>query len=192
MAHGFETGGLPRRISVVGATGSGKTHLARSLADQLSLPVVELDALRWDADGNELPKEQFVSTVAALVASETWIIDGHYRATRHLIWRRADTVIWLNCSLFVIALRLLRRFAGKQLGSFRAARQFETSNSKALKREIKASWRRRLNRFARTLQERREYRHLLGSSEFSHLRVIELRSVRATRNWLRETKTKRY
>ncbi len=40
--------GQPSRISIVGATGSGKSHLARELARKTDLPVHELDTVRRD------------------------------------------------------------------------------------------------------------------------------------------------
>ncbi|HEY9878873.1 MAG TPA: AAA family ATPase, partial [Leptolyngbyaceae cyanobacterium] len=35
------------RVAVVGAPGSGKTTLARQIAQKLQIPHVELDALFW-------------------------------------------------------------------------------------------------------------------------------------------------
>ena len=44
------------RIVVLGTTGSGKTTVARALAQGLTIPHVELDALRWDPNWTEAPK----------------------------------------------------------------------------------------------------------------------------------------
>ena len=38
---------LPRRIAVIGVTGSGKTTLAQNLAELLGLVHIELDAIHW-------------------------------------------------------------------------------------------------------------------------------------------------
>ena len=160
----------PRRISIVGATGSGKSHLARELARKTGLPVHELDTVRRsDAD-------HFEKSVEALTAADGWIIDGHYRDVRHLIWRRADTVLWLNYSPALVAARLLRRFAAKRRQPSEQARGAEPA---------KASWRQRLGRLSRTVRERRDYGRVLCSSEYRGLTVVELRSASATEEWLR-------
>lgn len=170
------TSGAPaRRISVVGPTGSGKTHLARALADRLGLPLYELDGLRWDSRGRELPRPEFVDLVAALAAQDNWIIDGHYRDVRHLIWRRAEMVVRLRYPLPVVALRLLGRF-----------RQKRHALSVGPAYPVTATWGRRLSRLARTIRERREYDRLLRAPEYSGLAVTELKSVRATREWLED------
>ena len=174
-----------RRISVVGPTGSGKTYLARSLADRLGLPLCELDSVRWDHAGRELPRPDFVDRVAALAAQDRWIIDGHYRDVRHLIWRRADMVVLLKYPLPVVALRLLARYRQKrQTLSAASADSGKAAGEAIFVRPGSATWGRRLSRFARTIRERREYDKLLRAPEYSALCIIELRSVRATAEWL--------
>ena len=173
------TSGAPvRRISVVGPSGSGKTHLARDLADRLGLPLHELDALRWDSNGRELSRVEFVDLVEALAAQDAWIIDGHYRDVRHLIWRRAEMVAWLNYPLPVVALRLL--------GRFRQKRQALSTGLAGSAHPVTATWGRRLSRLARTIREHREYSRLLRAPEYSALAVTELKSGRATREWLED------
>jgi len=168
--------GRPRRISVVGATGSGKTHLSRILADELGLPVYELDSLRRDSAGRELSHHDFARAVAELAARDEWIIDGHYRDVRELIWKRADTVLWLNYPLSRIFLQLVRRFSGKHAPAYSQAH---------LGNSGKASWRRRLGRLARTLRERGEYGRVLRGPGFEQVDVFELRSPEAAAEWVR-------
>lgn len=165
----------PRRISVVGATGSGKTYLSRLASEHLHLPVHELDALRRDSAGREMAPELFADAVASLADREEWIIDGHYRDVRHLIWGRADTVLWLNYPLSIVAAHLFRRVRRKQ--SPGAAGEARPAGPKA-------SWRRRLGRISKTLRERREYGRVLRQSEFAHVTIVELKSPDAAQEWL--------
>jgi adenylate kinase family enzyme len=170
----------PRRFSIVGATGSGKTHLARALADRLQLPLFELDDFRWDSSGRELPREDFIDAVRKLATREEWIIDGHYREVRHLIWDFAEVVVWLNYPLHLVAARLLRRFRRKRkAGRARA----DASN---LPQQPQITWADRLWRIGRTIRERGEYRRLLHAPEYRHVRIVELKSPRAADSWLRE------
>lgn len=48
-----------RRIVVVGTSGSGKTTMARRLAERLGYPHVELDALYWEPHWTPAPVEVF-------------------------------------------------------------------------------------------------------------------------------------
>ena len=42
------------RIVVIGASGAGKTTLARWIAGQLGLPHIELDAINWQPGWRDL------------------------------------------------------------------------------------------------------------------------------------------
>src|SRR5262249_26164461 len=53
------------RISIRGATGSGKTTLGHILRQRLGLPVVELDAIYWLPNWQVKPLEQFRADVQA-------------------------------------------------------------------------------------------------------------------------------
>jgi hypothetical protein len=177
---------FPKRISIVGATGSGKSYLARNLAAKLGLPLYQLDQLRWDASGREIPQEQFIGLVRRLAAKDEWIIDGHYRVVRDIVWKRAQLVTWLNYPLPLIAFRLLRRFLGKGHGH-KASN--EITGIRKLVREgtaspAQVSWKDRLGRLVRTMHERGEYRKLLQAPAFAKVEVIELVSPSATSKWL--------
>jgi adenylate kinase family enzyme len=93
-------GGMPlvgspvvRRISVVGASGSGKSRLARELAGMLDVPYIELDAIVHQADWVPLPDAEFRARVDAATAADGWVVDGNYGAVRTLVWDRADTIV---------------------------------------------------------------------------------------------------
>jgi hypothetical protein len=178
-------GAPARRISVVGASGSGKTYLARALAERLGLPHCELDRLRWDTAGQERSPQEFIELVALTVAQDKWIIDGHYRLVRHQIWQRAEIVVWLNYPLPVVAIRLLNRFSRKRLASLprRSAPAGGTTAALPFHRPAAVTWKRRLSRLLRTVAERADYARLLRGPGVSPL-VIELSSVRATNQWL--------
>jgi adenylate kinase family enzyme len=99
----------PRRVAVIGTSGSGKTTFSSQLAARLGVPHIELDALSWEADWVATPGPVLRDRVTAAVAGETWVIDGNYSATRDLVWGRADTVIWLDLPLRVVMWRVVNR-----------------------------------------------------------------------------------
>ena len=184
-ARDNQTGDRIRRISIVGATGSGKTWLARDLASRLGLPLHELDRCRCDAAGRALSGDEFSQRVAALVATDEWVIDGHYRQVRDAIWRRADTVVWLNYPMPLILSRLLRRFISKSDQT--VPENDELMRPRDQPSEVggtrRPTWGHRLRRLARTVRERGEYGRLLRSPELGHLSLVELTSARDTRLW---------
>ncbi len=47
--------------------------------------------------------------VEAVVAGESWVIDGNYSAVRHLVWSRADTVIWFDLPRRIVMRQVVAR-----------------------------------------------------------------------------------
>ena len=176
-----------QRISIIGATGSGKSVLARRLSEELRLPLYELDTLFWDGQGRGRPQREFVEAVSELAKRDSWVLDGHYRVVRDLIWRRSDMVVWLNYPLWLVGFRLLRRFAQKR----RAASKHGASGSDDRKEphevpgQGSVTWRDRMGRLTRTVRERGEYGRLLKGPEYRGVEVVELRSLRETKDLVR-------
>ena len=98
-----------RRVVVIGTTGSGKSTLAERLAARTGLRVVELDALFWGRDWQGAPIELFRHRVERETRGDGWIVVGNYAQVRDLVWRPADTLIWLDLPLSLVMWRLLRR-----------------------------------------------------------------------------------
>lgn len=170
------------RIVVVGTSGSGKTTLARDLARRLGYVHIELDALNWEPGWVAAPDDVFAARIAEAAAQPRWVADGNYSRARHVLWPRADTIIWLDYPLPVILWRLLRRTLRRTLGREvlwngnreRFATQFFSRDSLFV--WVFRSYRRR----------RRQYPELFARPEFRHMHVIRLRSPRETQRWLSE------
>jgi adenylate kinase family enzyme len=100
------------RIAVVGTSGSGKSTLARKLGAALSLPVVELDAINWQAGWKDLnvhDPDEFARRVEAAIAGEAWVTDGNYSKVLPAILRRATDVVWLDLPKTVVMRRVIGR-----------------------------------------------------------------------------------
>ena len=102
---------IGQRISIRGATGSGKTTLGHTLRQRLGLPVVELDAIYWLPNWQVKPLEQFrIDVKTALEACpQGWICVGNYRHDQDLVLAQADTVLWLRLPFRVSFWRLWKR-----------------------------------------------------------------------------------
>jgi adenylate kinase family enzyme len=107
-----------RRVSVVGSPGSGKTTLGRQLAACLDAQFIELDSIFHQPDWAELPVEDFREQVSSRLEAAPWVVDGNYSAVQDLVWKHADTVVWLDLPRRVVVrrvvLRTLRRAITRQ------------------------------------------------------------------------------
>jgi adenylate kinase family enzyme len=168
------------RIVVVGTTGSGKTTLARQLAQRLGVPHVELDALHWEPGWTEAPTAVFRQRVAEALKGNSWVVDGNYHTVRDIVWSQANLLVWLDYRLAVLLWRLWRRtivrhITRKELWNGNR----ESFRTTFLSRESILLW--QLQSYRR---RRREYPQTFALPEYSHLRVVRLRSPGETRRWL--------
>ena len=123
-ADPVEQNGSVRRVSVVGNSGSGKSTVAAHLSAHLGVPHVELDAIFHQPGWLPLPAGEFRHRVALAAEGEGWVIDGDYSVVRDIVWRRADTVVWLDLPRVLV----MRRVVGRTLARI------------LLRRELWKSW----------------------------------------------------
>ena len=98
-----------KRIVIIGTCGSGKTTLGKHLAENLGYPVTDLDDLYWLPNWTRRPIKEFASLIEEATLPEKWIICGNQSRFRHLIWPKADTIIWLDLPLYTLLWRTTRR-----------------------------------------------------------------------------------
>ena len=100
-----------RRIAITSsASASGKSTVGRAAAERLRVPYTELDALHHGPNWTEATADELRAKVEPLVAQDGWVIDGGYTAKiGHLVFERADTIVWIDLPMRVWLPRLIRR-----------------------------------------------------------------------------------
>ncbi|MGH3172233.1 MAG: AAA family ATPase [Trebonia sp.] len=94
---------------MVGNSGSGKSTVARQLAQALGISHLELDSVFHQPGWQSLPVPEFRDTVRRLTSTGDWVIDGNYSAVRDIIWERADTVVWFDLPRATVMRQLIWR-----------------------------------------------------------------------------------
>lgn len=94
---------------VIGNTCAGKTTFGEQLARKLSVPLIDLDALYWNADWKPRHLDDFRSLVGEATKPVGWVLAGNYSKQWDISWARADTVVWLDVALPVIVGRIVSR-----------------------------------------------------------------------------------
>jgi hypothetical protein len=91
------------RVVVIGCAGSGKSTLARKLAQRTGLPLAERDSL------GALGSPAYLAAISEMAARPWWILDGAPYYADNLVYRAADTVIFLDYPKALVLCRVLRR-----------------------------------------------------------------------------------
>jgi adenylate kinase family enzyme len=169
------------RISVIGSSGSGKSTMARTLADLLDLPYLELDSVFHQPGWERKPDDEFRAEVSAFVAGDRWVVDGNYTShgVAQLVWPRADTIVWLDPPRRVVMGRIVRRTLRRVATRQHLWNGNRETWSNLFRRDpdkniILWAW----TRF-RPVRER--YETVLEDGSWDHLTVVRLRRRREVR-----------
>ena len=110
------------RTFIIGNGGSGKSWLARRLAEKQGVPLVHLDDLHWLPNfAGERPRDDRDRLVAESAEGEAWVMEGIYGSILHNVLARVTCLIWLDLPDDACIANLLDR--GQQGGG--TAEQFE-------------------------------------------------------------------
>ncbi|MFF2273797.1 AAA family ATPase [Agromyces sp. NPDC058136] len=170
----------PCRILVAGASGAGKTTLARRIADATGLPYQEIDALYHGPDWT--PRPSFVDEVDAFTAQPGWVTEWQYEPVRDRLAERAQLLVFLDYSRArvmrqVIARTVRRRLRREELWNGNIEPPFHTIFSDP-EHIVRWAWRTHGTRAALVAD---------AAAANPGLEVVRLRHPRATEEWLSRT-----
>lgn len=102
----------PRRIVVIGCSGSGKSTIARAIGARTGLPVIHLDTLYWHPGWRPHPDlAVFQAELRAAAAGERWVIDGGFTTgSGPERFARADIVVLFDLPRRLCLWRVIRRY----------------------------------------------------------------------------------
>ncbi|NOT03273.1 MAG: adenylate kinase [Anaerolineales bacterium] len=167
---------------MIGTTSSGKSTLAKQLAEKIGGNFIELDALHWEPNWAEAKLEVFRERAETATSSQVWVVAGNYHVVRDIIWPRADAVIWLDYPFHIVFWRMLtrtiRRAVTKEKLFSGNVENFWThmkvwSDDSLFHWLFKTYWRRK-----------REYPKLFALPENAHLKVIHFKHPKEAEEWL--------
>lgn len=104
----------PKRIHVTGGPGSGKTRLARRIAEARSVPMHDLDGLLL-AIGEHVEDINADGAISKLAEMPQWASEGVYVAWTQPFLERADVIVWLDPPWPVSSYRILSRYVRLEL-----------------------------------------------------------------------------
>ena len=97
------------RVLIYGVTGSGKTTMARVVAEQTGLPWHSVDDLTWEPGWVGVPTDEQRRRIASICAGERWILDTAYSAWLDLVLDRVQLIVALDYPRWVSLGRLVWR-----------------------------------------------------------------------------------
>jgi adenylate kinase family enzyme len=84
------------RVLIYGVTGSGKTTLARRVAERTGLPFHSVDDLTWEPGWVEVPADEQRRRIAVICSGDRWIIDSGYSKWIDVVLARVDLIVALD------------------------------------------------------------------------------------------------
>ncbi len=167
-----------RRIIVYGVTGSGKSILAKRIAEQAQLPYVSVDDLTWLPNWQYVPFEGQRRIFTDICAEDAWVLDSAYAHWIDIPLERVELIIALDYPRWVSFGRLVKRTFQRMTTGETVCNGNRESLRVTFSRESILLWHFRsfARKRARILEWERE-----GQP------IVVLRSHREAMKWLMET-----
>lgn len=173
---------VPKRINVVGTSGSGKSTFSRRLSQTLNIPHVEMDKIFWGPNWRWPPDTEFFAKLQESLEQDSWVLDGNYTRTAPIKWAKVDTIIWLDFPFLKTFYRALTRALRRSLTQdeiWEGTGNRETFRRNFLSKESVLLW--TLKTYSSV---RKKYEQAMTDPKHSHIRFVRLRSDREIESYL--------
>jgi adenylate kinase family enzyme len=148
--------------------------VAIGIAGALGVPHLELDAVFHQPNWEPLERELFRATVAEFVAGDGWVVDGNYSAVSDLVWKRADTVVWMDLP----RRQIMRQLAARTLRRMVTRTELWNGNTESMRNLLRLDPEQSILRWAWTQHDKYVKRY--GAAQHDpanrHLTFVRLRS----------------
>lgn len=162
---------------IYGVTGSGKTTLARRVAERTGLPWHSVDDLTWEPGWVGVPAAEQRRRIAAICAGERWILDSGYSSWVDLVLPRVELIVALDYPRWRSLGRLVRRSLVRAVDRRTICNGNTETFRQMFSRDSIIAW--HFKSFARKRAHMRAW-----AADPAGLAVVRLTSPAATRRWL--------
>jgi len=167
------------RINIVGTSGSGKSTFAKALAEKLSCNYVEMDAIWWKENWQNISEEEFLLRLETTLAGNNWVLDGNYSVTTPIKWANVQMVIWLDLPFHITLYRAVKRAVLRAITKQEIWHGNRESWRKLLSKDSIVWW--TLTTYKRNILK---YEDLMCDQQFGHIQFVRLRNLKQVHEFL--------
>lgn len=172
----------PKRINVIGTSGTGKSTLARKLSERLGYPHIEMDKVFWGPNWHWPPDEVFFGNLRQALSQDQWVLDGNYTRTIPIKWERIEMVVWLDYSFALTLFQAVKRALKRSITQeelWEGTGNRESFRKSFFSKDSIILWTIKTHRSVRL-----KYESYMQDPKYSHIKFVRLKNHREADDFL--------
>lgn len=167
------------RINVVGTSGSGKSTFAKALANKLNYNYVEMDAIWWKENWQNISEQEFLLRLEEVLNYSAWVLDGNYTITTSVKWKNVQMVIWLDLPFYTTLYRAIKRAMVRAITKQEIWHGNTETWGKLFSKDSIVWW--TITTYKKNVLK---YEAIMKEPQFAHIQFVRLRSSKQVHKFL--------